>query len=118
MSSEVIHFFFELQLNLKMYHWMTGSYARHKASDQLLDELSGKVDQFVEVYIGRNGKPKVSGKKHVTYGALSDKDVVGYLKTQLSHVEKMDLSKYADLDNIRAEIVAAMNQALYLFALE
>ena len=118
MSAELIHMFFELQINLKLYHWMTTSYARHKASDQLVEELTEKIDRFVEVYIGRHGKPKVTGKKQIGYSAMSDKEVVTYLKNQLGYLEKLNLEKYTDLDNIRGEIIEAINQAVYLFALD
>lgn len=118
MSAEIIHVFFEMQTNLKLYHWMTTSYARHKGSDQLVEELTEKIDRFVEVYIGRHGKPKVTGKKQIAYNAMTDKEVVAYLKTQLNYLEKLDLIKWNDLDNIRGEMIEAINQAVYLFALD
>jgi len=37
--SEYVRFFFTLQLNIKMYHWNTTSYSRHKATD----EFGGKL---------------------------------------------------------------------------
>lgn len=116
MSAELLGFFFELQTNIKLYHWMTSSYARHKGSDQLQAALSDKIDRFVEVYIGRHGKPKVH-KKQLSYTTMSDKDIVGYLRDKAKYLEGLELSKWQDLDNIRAEIVESINQALYLFAL-
>jgi hypothetical protein len=116
MSAELIDFFFELQTNIKLYHWMTSSYARHKGSDQLQGTLGEKIDRFVEVYIGRLGKPKVH-KKQVSYRHMTDKEIVGYLKDKVKYLEKLDLSKWHDLSNIRAEIVETINQGLYLFEL-
>lgn len=118
MSAEIIHVFFEMQVNLKLYHWMTGSYARHKASDHLVKDLANKVDRFVEVYMGRHGKPKATGRKQIVYTALTDKDVVTYLKVQSSYLEKLDLEKWCELENIRGEIMEAINQAIYRFALD
>jgi hypothetical protein len=38
---------------IKLYHWQTLSYPRHKATDELHEELSSLVDKFVEVLHGR-----------------------------------------------------------------
>lgn len=96
---------------------MTSSYARHKGSDQLQASLNDKIDRFVEVYIGRLGKPKLHKKQNIAYNAMSDSDIVPYLKGKIKYLEALDLAKWQDLDNIRAELVETLNQALYLFAL-
>ncbi len=118
MSLEMIKFFFEFQVNLKLYHWMTGSYARHKASDQLQDSLNQKIDRFIEVYMGRLGKPVIKKQQSITYNFINDQNIVGYLRSQLKKLENFDLSSYNELKNIRDEIIESINQALYLFALE
>ena len=46
--SEIVRFFFTLQLNIKMYHWNTTSYARHKATDDFGGKLLSLIDKFVE----------------------------------------------------------------------
>jgi DNA-binding ferritin-like protein len=118
MSVEIIQFFFDFQLNLKFYHWNTTSFSRHKASDSLGDKLSKLIDKFVEVYMGRYGRPKVNSRKMgVEYSIISDKDMVNYLKTKRDYLEKMDI-KGVDLLNIRDEIVENIDQTLYLFTLE
>lgn len=115
MNDQWIQFFFEFQVNLKLYHWMTQSYARHCASDELFAKLSDKVDRFVEVCIGRHGKPKAH-KKTIKYETMTEKEIVPYLKTKVEYLEKLQLT--SELDNIRVEIIEAIEQALYLFALE
>jgi DNA-binding ferritin-like protein len=117
MSSEIIQFFFDFQLNLKFYHWNTTSFARHKASDSLGDELLKLIDKFVEVYIGRYGRPKISKKMSVEYGLMNDKEIINYLKSKREYLEKLDV-KATDLLNIRDEIVENINQTFYLFTLE
>lgn len=116
MSAELLELFFELQTNIRLYHWLTPSYARHKGSDALQGSLSEKIDRFVEVYIGRMGKPKIK-KSSVAYRHMSDKEIVGYLRDKAKALERLDLSKWHDLSNIRAEIVESINQGLYLFEL-
>lgn len=40
------------QINLKIYHWNTRSYARHLASSDLVDEVEKFTDTFVECMQG------------------------------------------------------------------
>jgi hypothetical protein len=49
--NNLVKFFFTLQLNLKLYHWNTTSYSRHKASDQFGERLLSLIDRFVEVLL-------------------------------------------------------------------
>ena len=38
---------------VKIYHWKTFSYATHKATDELYEELNENIDKFVEVLLGK-----------------------------------------------------------------
>ncbi len=38
---------------IKLYHWQTKSFARHKATDDLTAALDLAIDNFVEVYMGK-----------------------------------------------------------------
>lgn len=116
MSIEHIDFFFDFQLNLKMYHWSTCIYSRHVASDKLGEKLLENIDRFVELYIGRYSRPKMSKKHNISYSIISDKDMVGYLKGKRDYLEKLALTD--DLANVRDELVENINQTLYLFTLE
>ena len=88
--SLILHFL-EFQNMIKLYHWMTLSYARHKASDQLFSELSENIDKFVETYIGIYGRPKFTKKELTTSFTIhNDKDIISclddfnnYLKTTI-----------------------------------
>ena len=51
---------------IKLYHWKTMKYSEHKATDELYDDLNGKIDEFVEVLMGKDGKRiNLSGKKSI-----------------------------------------------------
>jgi len=118
MFLDIINLFFEIQTHIKLYHWMTSSYARHKATDELLHSISAKIDRFVEVYIGRHGKPKSHSKKTIQYSLLSDTALVAYLKDKAAFLEQINMQATTDLESIRAEIIESINQALYLFSLQ
>lgn len=116
----LIHDFMNFLVNMKVYHWKTTSYARHKASDDCFGKIQELVDEFVEVCIGKYGRNKVFGHGHSASGCkilnLTDKTVVPFVSKFRDQLVKIDI-KADDLLNIRDEMVAELNQCLYLFTL-
>jgi len=117
-----IKFYFSLQLNLKLYHWMTLKHPRHVASDNLFSELAELVDKFIEVYIGKYGRPKID-EFDIKVLNLNDKTIIDFLKKciekiSINWVDTIDLTRDTDLLNIRDEIIGSINRTLYLFTLE
>ena len=47
MKEELIIQFFTLRQQIKLLHWQTKSYARHKASGHLYDDIDKLIDQFI-----------------------------------------------------------------------
>ena len=77
MSADQIHFFLHLRNQIKLYHWQTRVYSRHIATDKTLENLDNAIDTYVEVYIGKYGRPKVSGKNaSITLQNLSESGAV------------------------------------------
>jgi hypothetical protein len=120
MSAEIVHLMMTLRNQVKLYHWQTSSYPRHKATDELVEKLDTNIDQFVEVYIGKYGRPKLTGKtSSIHLRNHSDKEAtkmiqeaIAWLTTDLAKkLKKTD----TDLFNIRDTIIADLNQTLYLF---
>jgi DNA-binding ferritin-like protein len=123
MSAEHIHFLLTLRNQLKLYHWQTKSYARHKAVDKILEELDTHIDSFVEIYIGKYGRPKLSA----TQGTLKIRNLTDAGATSLCKSAAIYLQKQlvkgltaadSDLINIRDEMLGEMHQLLYLFTLK
>jgi len=104
---------------IKVYHWQTKSFARHKATDDFVTELDGLIDSFVEVYMGKYGRPKVSGSiKLHNFSESAAKSFVAKQTAYLSKVLPRKLkSTDTDLLNIRDEVLALVNKTLYLFTL-
>jgi hypothetical protein len=117
----IVHRFLEYSALIKLYHWNTQSYSRHKASDQLYADIQAGMDKFVEIYIGIYGRKDVfRGKLPVIeLRILTDKEA----NTLLDNIAKFletDIPKYVketDLLNIRDEILGNVNQTKYLFTL-
>ena len=120
MSSDIVHLMMTLRNQVKLYHWQTMAYPRHIATDELVTKLDANIDQFVEVYIGKYGRPKLTGKNSsIRLRNHSDKEAVALLREAIAWLTT-DLNKYlkkgdTDLFNIRDTIVADLNQTLYLF---
>jgi hypothetical protein len=122
--SRIIKFFFYLQCNVKLYHWNTTKYPRHIASDKLFDNILEHADKFMEVYIGKYGRSKITkADDKITLENCDDKDIIRVIREAIKFV-KGDLVKLlnnkedTDLLNILDELSADLNQTLYLFTLE
>jgi DNA-binding ferritin-like protein len=124
MSAEHIHFFFAMRDQIKLYHWQTRSYSRHKATDEVLERLDTNIDKFVEVYMGKYGRPIMKGKMTTTIVQnLNESQIVSFVKRCIEElinetVQDLDKSRDTDLINIRDEMLADLNQLLYLFTLK
>ena len=123
MSAEQIHFFLHLRDQIKLYHWQTRVYSRHIATDKILEKLDASIDSYVEIYIGKYGRPKVSGKNaSITLQNLSEAGAVRLVNAAVKYLQgpltKSLKPADTDLMNIRDEIVADLNQLLYLFTLK
>lgn len=114
-----IHEFMSIMVQLKVYHWSTLSYARHKASDQCFTDLSALIDQYVETLLGKISRSKLfknmSPLQINMQQATSDQFMVQRLQKLIGDLEGKRLP--ADLANIRDEMVIVLRTCLYLFSL-
>lgn len=115
-ENKVMEYFLGLLGQIKVFHWATMSYAQHKALDGFHESLSGLVDTFVEVYIGRYKKQPIKSFK-ITMDAVSDTSKLDkFLEVERENVRKMHpvFNKSSELQNILDEMLAAFDQAIYL----
>jgi len=123
---------FLVVLNMtKLYHWKTHNYAAHKASDELFDVLNKNIDRFVEVMLGKiNGeRVNLDNVKMIPLidfpsGNHFDEDMkreINHFKNYLVDLDNEPILKAmsnSDLFTIRDEMLAALNQFLYLLSLK
>ena len=119
--ADLVKIFFHMTLNIKLYHWQTTSFSRHKATDDLFGELLELIDTFVEVYMGKYNRPQFNEKTSITIQEMSDEQAVKMIENYIKFL-KVDLQKYikttdTDLFNIRDEMLQHFNKTLYLFTL-
>ena len=110
-----------IQNQFRVYHWQTqkkqGSFAQHEAFGKAYEELDPLIDDFVEVYQGKNGA--LMGKNGFTVNLenLSDDylvfidEAVDYFTQYLP--QSLDQNTDTDLLNIKDEMLAILNQTKY-----
>lgn len=117
-----INFFLGLQNQIKINHWQTKSYARHKAFGDYYEAMDGLIDQFVEAAIGKYGRFQLSDEtKTLELNNLSDLDVKGLLETvkkALIQIGEQLAPEDTDLVNLRDEMLQETNKLLYLLTLK
>jgi hypothetical protein len=123
MSAEQLHFFLHLRDQIKLYHWQTRIYSRHIATDKILEKLDESIDSYVEIYAGKYGRSKVSGKNTtITLHNLTEAGAVRLVKSAIRYLEgpltKTLRPSDTDLMSIRDDIIGDLNQLLYLFTLK
>lgn len=122
MSAKDVQFFFMMREQIKLYHWQTKVYSRHKATDAVIEALDTSIDKYVEVYMGKYGRMKMtSGTASVSVKNLSESSIINFIKKCIVYLNSELVRKLkeddTDLVNIRDEMLAELNQLLYLFTL-
>lgn len=121
-KQEIVIKFLEMLNIVKIYHWKTHSYSTHKATDELYERLNEHIDQFVEVLLGKDGD-RVDLMKIKTLDITDYNDILIFKKKinsyklyliGLNKNKVLDSKLDSDLFNIRDEILADLNQFLYL----
>jgi DNA-binding ferritin-like protein len=126
---QIVYCFMQLLSMVKLYHWKTTDYPTHKATDDLYADLNTKVDQFVEVLLG---KPSSAGSNRAYILHMSSIKLpalhnnIGMKRTiesykafmiNLTNNAQFNQGSNVDLLAIRDEILATLNQFLYLLTL-
>ena len=111
--------FLEILLMIKLFHWKTSSYATHKATDELYSSLNENIDKFIEVLLGKSGtRIDLTNIKTISLIDLNSqeqlKSKINYFKHYLNKLTNNKKMNSSDLLNIRDEILADLNQFLYL----
>jgi len=117
--------FLHMLNTVKLYHWKTTSFSTHKATDELYARLNEKIDEFVEVLLGKRemgGRAKLLNVSLIKLSVYSNNDafkkqIESYKQFLLDMNETLGMDLNTDLLAIRDEILAAFNQFLYLLTL-
>ena len=113
-GGDIVSHLLAIRNQVKVYHWQTVSFARHKATDDLTATLDTNIDTFVEVYMGKYGRPQVSGD--IKLGNFSESAAKTFVAKQTEFLTKtlprMLSPEDTDLLNLRDEILADLHKTL------
>ena len=122
MKENIILTFVELQQQLRILHWQTKSYAKHQAYGAFYDNLDDLIDKYVEVCMGKHGRPNFEGGFTMDFEDIKSFSMQEYLddftEFLMSLSEKLTQGEDTDLLNIRDEILAEVNKLKYLLTLD
>lgn len=119
---DVVVEFLTILNTVKLFHWKTYSYPTHKATDELYSKLNEHIDEFVEVMLGKKGdRVNLTSVKKIP---LKDFENQLQLKREMEKFKVflhsltmsrlVDDPENSDLMSIRDDILAVINQFLYL----
>lgn len=119
----VVQTFLQFQTDIKIYHWQTFSYSRHKSSDKLFQNLLDIIDEFVETYMGQlDTHVRITQNlSNIKMRNISDpqaKVIVKKFKLFLTKLDKTTPNLTTDLLNLRDELLALTDRTLFLFTLK
>lgn len=117
--TRLIETMFQLELDIKMFHWQSELFAHHKVSDELFGSIITLTDKLVEGICGAYAiRPKLTPNINlvicnvVSCNTISDKLINACCILR----EKNPIFKLSEIANIRDEILDAINKALYLLS--
>lgn len=122
-KANIIKVFLEMLTTVKLYHWKTQSYSQHQATDELHEKLSENTDKFVEVLLGKDAsRVRMVEKTMKMTDSTSSADFLQKMHAYREMLIRMDTifhkKRDTDLLNIRDEILADLNQFLYLMSFD
>lgn len=123
LKSRVVQKFMELLTMIKLYHWKTHSYSQHKATDELYEKLNENIDKFVEVLLGKSKHRVTMMENKMKMYDLEDKmelkeHIFEYRQFLIDLNQDFSTKKDSDLFSIRDDILADLNQFLYLLTFD
>jgi DNA-binding ferritin-like protein len=117
-----VNFFLGLQTQMKINHWQTKGYARHKAFGDFYATMDVLIDTFVETAMGKYGRFVLDeSTKTIELNNLSDIDIKGLIstvRTALIEISTQLDETDTDLLNIKDEMIGEVNKLSYLLTLE
>ena len=119
-GGDIVTHLLTIRNQIKLYHWQTKQFARHTATDALTTALDLNIDAFVESYMGRYGRPKVSGG--IKLHNFTESAAKAFVERETKYLEKELPKKIGkddtDLLNMRDTILGDLTKVSYLFTLQ
>lgn len=115
---KAIHFLMQFEQQLRIFHWQTQSYARHKAYGDAYEQMGTFIDAFAESYMGKYGR--INAIPTVLKNMDSEDQIEGLLNSFIKGLDTFDamFQNDADLLNLKDEILQLATKLKYLITLQ
>lgn len=109
----------QLQLQIKIFHWQTNSYAEHIAYGDFYALLDGLLDTLAETYQG-SANTKLQFNHGFELKNINEVNIDNVLNktSDLLKVEFKEFEEMSDIMNLRDEILNSVNKLKYLLKLK
>jgi len=108
-------------VQISYLHLQTESYSEHKAFGKYYNQITSFLDEFIEIYQGKNGRICITQNSPITlfnYGELGN-DYIDFIHEILNVYLRKNLNEMDfDLKNLIDSIVGHTNRLRYLLTLE
>jgi hypothetical protein len=115
-EGKLMEYFLGLLGQIKVFHWATMEYSKHKALDDLHASLNTYIDTFIEVFIGRYKKQPLKNFK-IEMTAHSDLTKLDkFLEVERENIRKLhtQFKTVSELQNTLDEMLGSINKTIYL----
>lgn len=114
--------FFRLECQLRLYHWNTESFARHKASCDAIQHVVGSMDRIIETLLGSYDRANVVPKHSfsIKLHTFEDNEIGLYIQAFCEYLESWETVpglEGSDILNLRDELLGHLKQVMYLMTL-
>ena len=117
MEKNLFEYFLGLLGQIKVYHWSTMSYNKHKALDDLHSSLSSNIDEIMEIYIGKFNRQPLEIFE-IQMNANSDtRDIIGFLEKEreiIRGIRNKNFKTSSEIQNLIDNILGSISKTIYL----
>lgn len=119
--NEILQFLVSHTTQIRLYHWKTKSFSRHKATDKYLEKIDPIVDSVIESLQGGR-QTRITDNFTAKFVCLTDHNSIDYLnQCRLWLENRFPLlleDNETDVLNLRDEILASLTRLMYVFTLK
>jgi hypothetical protein len=105
-------------VQIHVFHWLTTSYAQHKALGKLYENIHERADEFMEKYMGKYGRNIGQDSASViSYNSGDLMETINSFESFLIGLTQELSPVDTDLLNVRDDMLGEIHQAKYLLTL-
>ena len=122
MKEELTLKLIQIQTQFNFLHWQTFGDAKHKAYGEIYDSLTGNIDKFVEIMMGKQGRVEFDPEFSIMFQDIKSLSIQNFLdgitEFLVGMTDQLDNRYDTDLLNIRDEMLGDINQLKYRLTLK